>query len=278
MKKTILFLLALALLLPGCNNSSNNNQDSTNTDTGGNSGGDTGGDDDGDTSRFEFDSRLLGQWYIYSSTYGVVGINIPFVVNSNQTVSFDGQIFTCTGYYENFVGAYQFVYGSHLLILSYDESSDEEELDWGYFYNQNGDLGVALRRENDSGKYNYIGENWPIELVNDALDTTGNIPAINSDEYYLKIFNSALYNCTSAAIEIKNTSIDAMSNYISGLISDGYIFSNFDATSVTSDYFYLGYDESKIYSLRIIYFSNTSEINIFIYKYNDAITPEAKKI
>jgi len=253
MKKSILLLSSIMLILTGCNTPKDDDK-----------GGDTPV-----TPTVVFDKNLIGLWYINSSSTGMVSINLPFTVNENETVDLGGQNFTLDGYYAEYTNVFQFSYGTYYFIIEYDATSDD--VNYAFQHGEDYDFGYAARTQNETGTYDYIGEEYPMDKINTYLGTEGNVPSMSTDKYYLDLFNSSIYNAKCADIEIRNSSLDAFTTYLNSLLEEGYIFSNYTKDNGKSDVFYIGYDSSKTYTLRARYFSDGSESHIFVYKYNENI-------
>ena len=255
MKKTLLLLSSIALVLTGCNHSSKKDDGSKNT------------------PQVVMDTNLVGDWYINSSSTGTVGINLQFSVYSNETLSFGGKKFTLKGYYGNYTSVFQFVYRDYYVMLEYDYEASEPELNYAYQHGEEYDFGYATHNENETGNYDYVGSEWPMSRINAYLGTADNIPAIASDTYYLDLFNSSLYNCGCADIEVRNCTLEKTSIYIQFLMNSGYTFSTFDASNMTKNTFYVGQDLTEVYTLRINCMSSDDgyETHIFVYKYNENI-------
>ena len=255
MKKVILLLSSITLLLTGCNAT-------TPSDDG------KKGDDDPKDQEVIFDTNLIGTWYINSSSTGTVSINLPFTVNDDETVDLGGQNFELDGYYGEYTNVFQFSYGKYYFMISYDDSDDE--VDWAYQHGDDYDFGYACKTENQTGTYDYVGEDWPMDVINTYLGTSGSIPAFDAEKYYVDLFNSSIYNCKSADIEMHDTTLESTKEYINILINNGYTFYLYSESSLKSGTFYVGYDSDKTYTLRIINFDD-SESHIFVYKYNENI-------
>ncbi len=256
MKKLILLLSLAMLSLTGCNSVTPDD--------------DNGGDDVPIEPTIVFDTNLIGTWYINSSSTGVVSINLPFTVNEDKTVDLGGQNFSLDGYYANYENVFQFSYGTYYFNISYDE--DNDEVDYAYQHGTDEyDFGYAAKTKNETGTYDYTGKDWPMDQINTYLGTTGSVPSMSADMYYVDLFISSIYNVNSADIEIKNSSLEALTTYLNTLLNEGYTFSNYTKDKAKSDTFYTGYDASKTYTLRVRYFSEDAESHIFIYKYNENI-------
>ncbi len=259
MKKILLFLSSLSLILVGCNSASKKDDDSK------------------EDTKVVMDTNLVGNWYINSSSTGTVGINLPFTVYSNETVSFGGQIFTLKGNYSNYTSVFQFVYGDYYVMLEYDYTASAPELNYAYQHgdasSENYEYDFGYATHNEISTYDYVGSEWPMSKINAYLGTTGNLPAIESDTYYLDLFKSSLYNCESADIEVRNCTLEKTNLYIQFLMNSGYTFSTFDSSKMKSNTFYVGQDLTGVYTLRINCMSsdNGYDTHIFVYKYNENI-------
>lgn len=287
MKKQILILLSSILLLSGCNSDTTNDlkpsdsdssiidDDTTKPDTDPDTDPDEGGDSDTD----KFDTNLVGTWYVRSSSNGVVPVNLQFVVYDNNTAYFRGQTFTLAGLYAGYDDVYKFTYGYYQLILQYDyESKDEEQLNYAYKNGSNSDeydFGYCAKTEYKPIGPAYEGSEWPMESVNEYLGTSGSIPQMESTNYVLTLFNSAIYDCKSAEIDVCNSTLTDMKNYISLLLENGYYFYNYYESKITTGSFVYAYDSTQTYSFRIINkkVDNEYETEIFVYPYNEEIKP-----
>ena len=115
--------------------------------------------------------------------------------------------------------------------------------------------------------YDYEGESYPMSQIKEYLGTSLDVPAMKGTSYKLKLYASSLYNAKCAALEISSTTLEETIAYISALTEGGYVFSK-NGTNVKNDAFTVGYDADKNYTLRIIYFSDANETDIFFYNYN----------
>ncbi len=269
MRKALLFLSSLALLLTGCNNDVTSETTSSSEISSNN--GNVTSQTSSSSDDVIFDNNLVGTWYVNTSSTGVVGINLKFVVLENEKVYFGNQYFSLKGYYENYSDVFLFGYGQYRLVLGYDDDEDDPGIDWAFSYGEQYDFGFARKSKNETGEYDYVGAEWPMDKINTYLSTNGTIPSISSDKYYLDLFNSSLYSCASADIEIRSSSLTHMKEYVDSLIEKGYVFNDYDSSSAKGDTFYIGYDNDKIYTLRIRYFIEAKETHIFVYKYNEEI-------
>lgn len=255
MKFNKLFLLPFALIgcLTGCNKPTNQPSSSI-------------------EEELKFDDRLVGEWYVHTSSYGVIPTNFPFEINSNRTLTLANYTLNLQGLYANFEGAYLWTYGSIQFITSYDDTEGREGVDWGYINTNEQDLGFA--RNIPWSKFEYQGEEFPNELIKEYLGTSLDIPTFDSEEhciYKLDNFVSALYECKCSDIEIGNIEKPIFSDYLAKLVSLGYVFNSYDQNNIKSDDFYVAYDPTKTYSFRIIYFGEDRQVDIFVYNYMEKL-------
>lgn len=272
MKKSIL-LFIVPFLLVGCNETSNSESQEMGSST----------------ITLTTPSEFIGTWYITSSPNGVFELNSIFEIKDDDTLEIGQRTLTLSGRYENFEGTYKYTYGTIVFIVSYD--SEHNGLDWGYI--NNGvykDFGFASSEPLSDTKYAYEGENFPMDLIKNYLGTTLDIPTYENEKYRLQLFTSSLYKAKSAAIEAPDTTPAKTLDYIHELMSSGYTFytaakgtTDSSSSSTTSiepvdsieeveDHkFYIAYDSTKTYTIRIIHFADDSETDIFVYNYNEAI-------
>lgn len=211
-----------------------------------------------------FDQRIVGLWYVYSSSMGELDINEEIEVFTDYTLKIKDTTFNYMGVYNNFEGTNMFI--SESGITTFICGFDDDNLSWA-FKDETGisDWGIAKKEKSNSQyNYNYIGSTWPNELIKSFLNTTDNIPAYPSDEY-----NVLLSDTSSLYGEVKNIKIDifslpssALLDYVEILSNNGYSIKQNEGSS-----FYIGYDEKLEYGLRITYFTDTSNLTIFIYNY-----------
>ncbi len=264
MKKRVLCLALSALLLSGCAGAS---------ETDSNVSIDVSGDASSKSESAEKISvpeEMIGRWYIVSSTSGVLPLNGIFDIYGDDTLAIGERTLTLQGHYANFDDAYLFTYGTIRFIVSYDES--KKGLDWGYQNGESYDMGFASS-EPLSDDYAYEGDTFPMEKINEYLSTSGSIRAMDSDLYRLKLFTSAFNEARCASVEIPETTLKKTVNYITDLIDDGFVFPSYGG-SLNAGSFAIGYDQSKTYLLRIIFFSDSEEANIFVYNYDETLLPK----
>lgn len=209
-------------------------------------------------------STMIGTWYITSSQMGVLPLNGIFKIFENDTLSIGIRTLSLQGHYAGYEETYEFVYNSIHFIASYD--AEKNGIDWGYQNGDDQDFGFALS-EPLSNKYDYEGESYPMSQIKKYLGTSLDVPAMKGTSYKLKLYTSSLYNAKCAALEISSTTLEETIAYISALTEGGYVFSK-NGTNVKNDAFTVGYDADKNYTLRIIYFSDANETDIFFYNYN----------
>ena len=90
-----------------------------------------------------FDSRIVGTWYVFTSTNGVIPMNYSFTVNEDKTMTLSNYTLTWKGLYSGFEGTHLFKFGTISFILSYDDTKGNEGVDWGYINTNEQDLGFA---------------------------------------------------------------------------------------------------------------------------------------
>lgn len=212
-------------------------------------------------------SPMVGTWYISSSQMGVLPLNGIFEIFENDTLSIGERTLSLQGHYAGYEEAYEFVYNSIHFIVSYDE--EKSGIDWGYQNGEDQDFGFALS-EPLSNKYDYEGEDYPMAQIKEYLGTSLDVPTMKGTPYKLKLYTSSLYNAKCAALEIGATTLEETITYISTLTEGGYVFSK-NGADIKNDTFTVGYDANKTYSLRIIYFSDANETDVFFYNYNENI-------
>lgn len=212
-----------------------------------------------------FDTRIVGTWYVWTASYGVIPKNFSFQVLENRTLLLDKYTLTLKGNYAGFENTSLFYYGTIQFIVSYSEDPNNPGVDWGYINVNEQDMGFA--RATQYSKYEYNGDRFPNAEVKSYLGTSLDLIPYDNDYYYLDNFESALYECKSSDIEIRDTTFSKFKAYINLLISNGYVFNSFDENTARTDTFYIAYDATKTYSLRLIYFGEDNEAHIFAYKY-----------
>ncbi len=207
-----------------------------------------------------FHSELIGVWYIHSST-GILSINLSFEIFEDYTMQMGNVHFNFAGIYDNFEETNLYISDSGItkFIVSYDG----EFVDWAFEdLSGNQDFGTAKKEPfSNEIKYSYVGPDWPIEQINTFLNTTGDIPVYESDEYKLYTGNSQLYDADYAMIDIFNVPKNALKNYVATLNTSG-----FSIVKDNSSGFFIGYDENREYGLRLIEF-NDDNLSIFVYNY-----------
>lgn len=211
-----------------------------------------------------FDTNLIGTWYVHSNMSDSLPINTPFEIFANYTLEVQNIKFNFVGLYAGFEGACEFI--SESGITTFVVSCDGEYADWAYSdLGGNQDTGTAKKTPVSEGlQYDYVGPNWPMELVNEYLELEGAIPSFPSDSYSLWRGLSAMYDdAKSCMIDIFNAGSKSAENYIKILQDAGYIFEEKDSVG-----FYCGHDTDCIYALRIIYFSSDHNLSILIYNYD----------
>ncbi len=211
-----------------------------------------------------FDTNLIGTWYVHSNMLDNLPINTSFEIFADYTLKIQNIKFNFVGLYAGFEGACEFISESE--ITTFVVSYDGEFADWAYFdLSGSQDTGTAKKTPVSTGlEYDYVGPNWPMELINEYLNLTGNIPSFPSDSYSLWRGLSVSYDdAKSCMIDIFNAGSKSAENYVNILQDAGYIFENRDSVG-----FYCGHDADCIYALRIIYFSSEHNLSILIYDYN----------
>ncbi len=212
-------------------------------------------------------SVMVGRWYIYSSSAGVLPLNGIFDINENNTLSIGERTLTLSGHYAGYEETYKFVYGTITFIVSYDEEKDG--IDWGYTNASTSDFGFATRTYIDNF-YAYEGNKFPMEQIKKYLGTTLDIPVYENDSYKLKFFTSYFTNDKCASIELADTTADKTLAYINLLKENGYTFYA-DVEKITSQKAYVSYDSTKTYTIRIIHFADDSETDIFVHPYCESL-------
>lgn len=201
---------------------------------------------------------------------GVLPLNGIFDIADDDTLSIGERTLTLRGHYANYDETYLFVYGSIQFIVSYD--ADKKGLDWGYANGDDQDYGFAESEPINNG-YAYEGSDYPMETINKYIGTSGSVPAYESSTYKLKLFTSYYNAKPCGGLEIPSTTLDAMKSYIDSLIEAGYAFPKYGGVAAAGS-FYVGYDADKIYTLRIIFFSDDSEVDIFYHAYDETLLPK----
>ncbi len=195
---------------------------------------------------------------------GVIPINGIFDINEDNTLDIGQVSLTLSGHYDEYEETYKFVYGTISFIVSYDEEGDM--LDWGYTNVSSSDWGTASRDYIDNS-YDYKGDIFPMEQIKKYLGTSVDVPAYESDEYRLKLYKSSYYtNDKYASLEVDSDSLDKTLSYINKLIDNGYSFYSFDG-KVKDETFYVAYDATKTYTIRIKHSTTDKEADLFIYPY-----------
>ncbi|MCH5172189.1 MAG: hypothetical protein J1F31_05135 [Erysipelotrichales bacterium] len=204
-----------------------------------------------------FDTNLIGTWYIHSG--GVLPLNTTIEIFDNYTLVIQNVRFNFVGLYAGFDGACEFINDIGIVVASFDGAV----VDWAFSgIDGTQDMGVARRTPYTSGlNYDYIGKDWPMELINSYLGTSGMVPSIESVEYYLWRGTSSLYDAKSCMIDVFDASDDAINNYIELLENADYTFTKQDNIG-----FHYGYDPNHIYGLKIKDFGK-GNVSIFIYNY-----------
>lgn len=213
---------------------------------------------------------MIGRWYIVSSTTGSLPLNGIFDICGDDTLEIGERTLSLSGHYAGYEESYLFTYGTIKFIVSYDGS--QEGIDWGYQNGEAYDLGFASSTPL-SDAYDYEGDAFPMDKINDYLGTSGSIKPMEASAYRLKLFTSSLTNQKCASVEVMETTLKKTTNYIAELIEEGYLFPAYGG-SLGEGNFAIGYDASKTYLLRIIFFSEDKETDIFIYSYDEALLPK----
>ncbi len=269
MKKSVLYLALSALLLAGCSSpegekgSSDVSSDVTPRESSSLVGSDS-------QAEISIPEEMVGRWYIISSTTGVLPLNGIFDICGDDTLEIGERTLELAGHYAGYEESYLFTYGTIKFIVSYDAS--KKGIDWGYQNGETYDLGFASSEPLSNG-YDYEGDTFPMDKINEYLGTSGSIKAMESSTYRLKLFTSSLNNLKCASVEVSETTLKKTMDYISELIKDGYSFPAYGG-SLSSGSFAIGYDASKTYLLRIIFFSEDEEADIFIYNYDETLLPK----
>ncbi|MCD8195496.1 MAG: hypothetical protein LUD22_04295 [Coprobacillus sp.] len=215
-----------------------------------------------------FDENIIGTWYIHSAMMGVLSINETFTVNSDYTLDIENIRCLYKGIYAGFEETNLFI--SESGITTFIVSFDGEDVDWafsdtaGYY-----DYGYASSTPLSTERvYDYTGPDWPMEQINSYLNLEGEVPAIESETYYLFNNESSLYRGHPASeVEIFDGKEDTLSNYLTSLEAEGWTIT-FDGAQ-----FYKCYDTDKIYALRIVEYDG-GNICVFIYEYETVFSED----
>ena len=219
-------------------------------------------------------SEMVGTWYVISSTTGTIPLNGIFEIKSDDTLEIGERTLALMGTYATFDDAYLFSYGTIRFIVSYDSS--KEGIDWGYQNGEDYDLGFASSEPIDDS-YDYEGDTFPMGKINEYLGTEGSITPMSASTYRLKLFTSSLNEMKCASIEMPGTKLKSTMSYIADLIEEGYSFPAYGG-SLSAGSFAIGYDQTKTYLVRIIFFDNDDEedeTDMFIYSYDETLLPKA---
>ncbi len=296
MKKNLLLLLATSMLLGSCaqpasssssneDNSSVSSNESSSENSSSSEESSSSNEDSSSKEEYHVDERMIGRWYINGSNANILPINGIFDIAADDTLAIGERVLTLTGNYDGFEGTYKFVYGSIVFIVSYDEENDY--LDWGYQNGSQADFGFATKTPVSDSKYDYEGDTFPMEMAKEYLGTTLDLPALTfeANSYALQNFESSLYNNAKCSdIICYGASTAKTANYLTSLLENDYtIFYKSGAdnvdyianTKISEQTFYIGYDSSKTYALRIIFYPGDTkaenEMHIFLYNYDDKI-------
>lgn len=273
MKKSVLCLAFSALILAGCStpaegeSGSGVSSDVTASES---TSSETSSSKSSSEVELNIPEEMIGRWYIVSSTTGVMPLNGIFDICGDDTLEIGQRTLELAGLYANFDDTYLFTYGTIKFIVSYDSS--KSGIDWGYQNGESYDLGFASSEPLSDG-YDYEGDTFPMDKINEYLGTTGSIKAMESDTYRLKLFTSSLNDLKCASVEVPGSTLKKTMNYIADLIEDGYSFPTYGGT-LGSGNFAIGYDSTKTYLVRIIFFDDDSETDIFIYNYDETLLPK----
>ena len=269
MKKSVLCLALSSILLAGCSSPAGQ-EGSSNASSDVNESESTSSETTSSKADIHIPEEMIGRWYIISSSFGILPLNGIFDICADDTLEIGERTLELAGHYASFDEAYLFTYGTINFVVSYDSS--KEGIDWGYINGESQDLGFASS-EPLSDNYDYEGDVFPMDKINEYLGTSGSIKAMESSSYRLKLFVSSLNNLKCASVEVPGTTLKKTMDYIADLIEDGYSFPAYGGT-LGSGNFAIGYDASKTYLVRIIFFSDESEADIFIYNYDEALLPK----
>ncbi|HBN00367.1 MAG TPA: hypothetical protein DD384_03945 [Firmicutes bacterium] len=266
MKRDFIFLLTLISLLPSCGSG---REETSSTSQEGLLTSEASSKEDSTSSKEELHIpvEMVGTWYITSSQMGVLPVNGIFEISGDDTLLIGERTLSLNGNYAGYEEAYEFVYKSIHFIVSYD--AEKNGIDWGYQNGENQDFGFA-ESEPLSNSYDYEGEEYPMNQIKEYLSTTLDVPAMAASSYKLKLYESSLYSAKCAALEISTTTLEDTIGYVAALVNEGYTFSK-NGEEIKDDVFTAGYDANKVYSLRIIYFPDEKETNVFFYNYNAKI-------
>lgn len=272
-----------ALLLAGCSAASDSSSslssggDASNSDSSKSSeaiSSEESSSSDGSSSlSVHIPTEMVGTWYVTSSTTGTIPLNGIFEIKSDDTLEIGERTLALKGTYANFDDAYLFSYGTIRFVVSFD--SVKEGIDWGYQNGEDYDLGFASSEPIDNS-YDYEGNTFPMDKINEYLGTKGSITPMSSSTYRLKLFTSSLNEMKCASIEMPGTKLKNVMSYITDLIDEGYTFPAYGG-SLSAGSFAIGYDQSKTYLVRIVFFDNDEEedeTDMFIYSYDDTLLPK----
>ena len=264
-KKSLILLLTAAAMLASCAQSGNANSSSSDS---------TSSPESSSISEpLHVLEEMVGRWYIYSSSAGVLPINGIFDIDEDDTLAIGEVVLSLKGNYAGFDDAYLFAYGTIQFIVSYD--AEKKGLDWGYQNGETYDFGFATSEPVSNG-YAYEGSDYPMAMINEYIGTTGEVPAYTSSTYKLKLFNSSLNNAPSADLEIPSTNLYVVKAYLDTLVEAGFVFPTYSGEAATNT-FYVGYDADEVYTLRVIYFGDDEEAHVFYYAYDATLLPKESK-
>lgn len=277
MKKTpLILLLTAAAMLASCSQggnsaSSSSEKKSPSSDSISSNASSSGSESkDSSSEALHVLPEMVGRWYIYSSSAGVLPINGIFDIADDDTLAIGEVVLSLAGNYAGFDDTYLFTYGTIQFIVSYD--AEKKGLDWGYQNVDTYDFGFATSTPVSDG-YDYESSDYPMAMINEYIGTSGEVPAYASSTYKLKLFNSSLNNKPSGDLEIPSTSLLAVKAYLDALVDGGYTFPTYSGETAAST-FYVGYDADKVYTLRIIYFADDQEAHVFYYAYDATLLPK----
>ncbi len=274
MKKNLLLLLASSMLLGACTGnsqeSSSPNQASSSSEA--ISSEESSSEESSSSQELHIDTRLVGTWYINSSTTGTLPINGIFTVNADDTLEIGERTLTLSGHYETYEETYKFVYGSISFIISYDE--DHDYADYAYQNTNESDLGYAAKTPVQSSKYDYEGDTFPMTQSKEYLETSLDLPTFTATSYAVQLYTSPLYEVKCADIVCFGATLATTSAYLQTLLDDNYELS-YKSGTISEQTFYTGHDSAKTYSLRVIFYKGDTaaenEAHIFLYNYNEKI-------
>lgn len=280
MKTKLILLFTVPFLLAGCHDIDGSSSSVEESDTSSSSEEESSSEESSSQESTDIDlhvtDNMVGTWYMSSTTNGLFEINSIFKINANDTLEFGTRTLTLKGHYENYEETYEFVYGTIHFIASYDV--DHKGIDWGYKNGDNADMGFALSEPvDDKTKYDYEGNEFPMDKTKEYLGTTLDIPTAESDSYRLQLYVSPLYDKPKVAcLFVLNFTAKQTLAYLKTLQENGYTFyKDLPSKEVSNETFYTCYDAAKTYSIRIHHWAKDGDepeqMTLHIYNYQEQI-------